>query len=413
MEVRPFKGIFYNKKKVHDISSVISPPYDVISESEQERLYYASDRNYVRVVLGKQQHSDTPADNRYTRAAQFLNKWLEDGTLVEDEAKSLYIYEQEFVHKKRRFFRKGFLGLMKIEQSGVKVHENTFKKHKDDRLQLMKATGANTEPIFVLYNGEDVAVPDTEPLICVKDDIGTVHRIWPVSEEEAVNEFIAQFKGKKTYIADGHHRYETAADYAAELKIKPGSKDQRNYILTYFVESQDSGLLVLPTHRVLNISAEDENIILNTAKKYFLNVEVDGFEKVERSPGHVFGFFSRRTGKMIMLKLRDVVAKEKIMSLKKQDALKDLDVAILHSLLLDDVLEKYKDKKTEDVIAYVHDENEAVSMVKKGKYSCAMLLKPAKVTQIMDIADRGGRMPQKSTYFYPKPYSGLVLRKFE
>jgi len=412
VDIRPFRGITYNTKKVKDVSRVISPPYDVISQEEQDRLYLKDENNIVRIILGKQLPQDSESDNRYSRAAGFLEKWLKEDVLIEDGSPCLYVYEQEFTHRKMRYSRKGFIGLLKLDHRGaIKVHENTFSKPKEDRLLLMRATAANTEPIFVTYKGDEVSIPEDRPVIEVKDDAGAFHRLWRVCDEGAISSFCGSFDGINVYIADGHHRHETAVNYAKELKINPDSSNPHNYIMTYFVEEQDPGLLVLPIHRVLHITAEDNDLLLKNAKKYFLIVEVDSFAKIEKAAGHVFGYFSGKDNKLYMLKLRDVVSKDKIMLQKGRQDLSALDTAILHSLLIDDITDKYRDGRSEAVITYSHDDEEAVSAVRKGKAACALLLNPAKVKQIMDIADRGGRMPQKSTFFYPKPYSGLVMRK--
>ncbi|MCX5749887.1 MAG: DUF1015 domain-containing protein [Candidatus Saganbacteria bacterium] len=412
VEIKPFKGIIYDKEKVRDVSKVISPPYDVISEEEQEKYYSKDEHNIVRIILGKKTEHDNESENRYSRAAHFMQEWMNEGIFAEDDVPGLYVYEQQFTHKKTNYSRRGFIGLLRLDQKGsVKVHENTYSKPKEDRLLLMRACSANTEPIFVLYKGDEVSIPEEEPLFSAKDDNEVTHRFWRVTDEKAVSSFCKGFTDISAYIADGHHRYETALNYAKELKVNPDSANPHNYIMTYFVEEQDPGLLVLPIHRILNISDEDNDLIMKNAKRHFLVVEVDSFAKIEKAVGHVFGYFSRKDNKMYMFKLRDVVTKNRVMAEKGRQALAELDVAILHSLLIDDILDKYRDRKTETVITYSHDDAEAVAAVKKGKAVCAFLLNPTKISQIMSIADAGGRMPQKSTFFYPKPYSGLVMRK--
>ncbi len=412
-EIKGFKGIFYNTSNVGDVSKVIAPPYDVISSAEQEKLYSRDDHNYVRIILGKTSPKDTETDNRYTRSANTLKTWLEQRVLTEDEAPSIYIYEQQFQFNKKKYSRKGFLGLIKLDRTGdgVKAHENTYAGPKADRLALLKACRTNTEPIFMVYDGSEIDDPEGQPLISTKDDNGVTHRIYRADSHVSAS-FLNSLKEKSFYIADGHHRYETSVNYAREAKIDPDSSDSQNYILTYFVEAHDKGLLVLPIHRLLNISEEDIDFILKNAKKYFLIVEISSFEKVQKSNGHVFGFYHKKDNKLYMLKLRDLTAKDKVMQEKGRQDLASLDVSILHSLLLDEILTKYKDKKTEEVIGYSHDDADAISQVKKGNYTCAFLMNPTKVDEIMSIADVGGKMPQKSTFFYPKPYSGLMLRRF-
>lgn len=412
-EIKAFNGITYNREKIKDLSRVISPPYDVINESDQEKYYMRDEHNIVRIILGKSFPSDNETDNRYTRAAQFKTSWLNEGILNKSDLPSLYVYEQQFTYKKKKYSRKGFIGLLKFEKkNGAKFHENTYLKAKEDRLELLKATQANTEPIFLFYKGDAVSIPDFDPIIDTVDDSGNTHRLWAVSDKKTVQGFCADFAGTNCYIADGHHRFETAQNYARSI-AGLDENDPKNYIMSYFVEEEDEGLAVLPIHRVLALESNDIDQIMKTAQKYFLVVEIDSFLRIEKAVGHVFGFYNKKTNKLYMFKLRDIEGKNKIMASKGRKALRDIDVSILHSLLLDEILEKHKGGKMQEIITYTHDDAEAIDMVKKGRATCAFLLNPTKVSQIVEIADAGEKMPQKSTFFYPKPYSGLILRDFD
>ncbi len=409
--ITPFKGILFDPAKVADISGLVSPPYDVLSQREQDRYYSKNEHNIVRIILGKEMPSDNDKENKYTRAAGYLSSWLEEGVLSEDKKPAMYIHQQQFVHKEKKYSRKGFFGLVRLDEKGhVKFHENTYQKPKEDRMRLLKAALANTEPVFIIYKGYPVSLPESEPILRFTDDSDSSHSLWRVEDKTEIEDFCADFEGKPVYIADGHHRFETAHKYARDLNIDPNSSDPRNFVLAYFVEESDPGLLVLPTHRLLNISAEDIELLKNTAKKYFLMVEIDSFEKVAKAKGKVFGFFSRKENRLYMLKLRDTVAKTMKAKCKGDQA--EIETAILHSLFLDDVLEKYKGDNAKEVIAYSHDDKEAMASVRSGTHSCAFLLNPSTVSQIMETADAGSRMPQKSTFFYPKVLSGLVMRKF-
>ncbi|MFA5104998.1 MAG: DUF1015 domain-containing protein [Candidatus Margulisiibacteriota bacterium] len=411
--ISPFKGITFNKDKFPDISNLVCPPYDVLFPRDQDRYYLKSENNIVRIILGKDFASDNEKDNKYSRAAGYLRSWLEEGILSEDRVPSMYIYQQQFVHKGKKYSRKGFFGLVRLDEKGeVKFHENTYQKPKEDRMKLLKAALANTEPVFMVYKGYPVSLPETEPAIRFTDDSASSHSLWRVDDSAEIDDFCSEFKDKPVYIADGHHRFETAFKYARELGIDPSSSDPRNFALAYFAEESDPGLLVLPTHRLLKISEEDIELLKNTAKKYFLMVEIDSFEKITKAKGKVFGFSSRKDNKLYMLKLRDTVAKNKVMKAKGRQDQADIETAILHTLLLDDVLEKYKGEDTKDVISYSHDDKEALASVRSGSSSCAFLLNPSTISQIMETADAGARMPQKSTFFYPKVLSGLVMRKF-
>ncbi len=411
--IAPFKGIIYNKDKINNFSEVLSQPYDVINQNDQERLYSKSEYNIVRIILGRSYQNDNENENQYTRAASYLKSWLETKIFLEDKSPSMYIHTQQFFYNGKSYSRKGFFGTVKLDDSGlVKFHENTYQKPKEDRMKLLKTTMANTEPVFFVYKGYPVKLPETEPLISFNDEYGNHHALWRVDNISDIEDFCSDFESKPLYIADGHHRFETAYKYARDLNIDPKSSDPKNFALGYFVEESDPGLLVLPTHRLLNISQEDIEIIKNIAKRYFLIVEIDSYERITKAKGKVFGFFNRKDNKLYMFKLRNVVSKNKVMRAKGKETQAEVDTSILHSLLIDDVLEKYKSEDSKPVISYSHDDKETISLVRSGQYSCAFLLNPTPVSQIMRIADLNDRLPQKSTFFYPKILSGLVLRRF-
>lgn len=411
--VVPFKGMTFGPERHSEMSSLVCPPYDVLSPRDQDRYYSKNEHNIVRVILGKDSASDAESDNRYTRAAGYLRSWLDAGVLSEDKKPSMYIYQQQFMHNGKKYSRKGFFGLVRLDEKGeVKFHENTYSKPKEDRMKLLKATLTNTEPVFMTYKGYPVTIPETGPAISFLDDDSCSHSLWRVEDRSEIDDFCSDFEGKPVYIADGHHRFETAFKYARESNVDPNGSDPRNFCMAYFVEESDPGLLVLPTHRLLNISAEDIDLLKNTAKKYFLMVEIDSFDKISKAKGKVFGFFTRKENKLYMLKLRDTVGKDRTMKAKGRGDQSEIDTAILHALLLDDVLEKYKGDSSREVLSYSHDDKDALSSVRSGAHSCAFLLNPAAVSQIMQTADAGSRMPQKSTFFYPKVLSGLVMRKF-
>ncbi len=410
--IAPFKGILYNKEKVRDISDLIAPPYDVIDEAERERLYARDENNIIRVILGKDHEGDNSSDNKYTRAAQFIKNGLAEGLLKEDREPCLYILEQEFSCRGAKLQRKGFFAVLKFDRErSAKPHENTYQKPKDDRLALLRATMTNTEPVFAFYDGE-LSWPVQSTLVFeARDAQGVIHRLKRVSDQAAIGALVSGMKKKNVYIADGHHRFETALSFAKDMGASSSSDAAHNYIMMYFTGASDSGLAVLPIHRILKVADEDIDSIMNAAKKYFLIVEIDSYERIERSVGHVMGFYSRKSDKLFMFKLRDAFAKDKLMKERGRLDQKDLDVSILHTLLLDDILAKHKDKETSEVIVYSHDEAEALNMAKKGRFNAAFLLRPTRIDQIIKAADAGLKMPQKSTFFYPKLASGLLMRK--
>ncbi|MFA5098005.1 MAG: DUF1015 domain-containing protein [Candidatus Margulisiibacteriota bacterium] len=410
--ISPFKGVLYNKEKIKDISALIAPPYDVIDEAEREKLYARDENNIIRVILGRDEEGDNPSDNRYTRAAQFIKSGLADGLFKEDQEPCLYMLEQEFTCRGTKRQRRGFFALLKFDRErSAKPHENTYQKPKDDRLALLRATMTNTEPVFGFYDGELPWPVQSVLVFEARDDQGVLHRLKRVSDKAAVSALVAGMKKKNVYIADGHHRFETALSFAKDMGASHSSDAPHNYIMMYFTGTSGSGLAVLPIHRILKLGDEDIDSIMNAAKKYFLIVEIDSYERIERSVGHVMGFYSKKLDKLFMFKLRDAFAKDRLMQERGRLDQKDLDVSILHTLLLDDILAKHKDKETSEVIVYSHDEAEALNMAKKGRYNAAFLLRPTGVDQIIKAADAGLKMPQKSTFFYPKLASGLLMRR--
>lgn len=412
--IKPFRGLIYNKEKIHNHSKVICPPYDTISPQDQDKYYRMHEDNIVRIIFGKENSSDSDKDNKYLRAGLHLNSWISEYILTEEKDPAVYIYEQQFVYEEKHFIRRGFIALIKLEDNKtIRFHENTYQKPKEDRLALLKATKTNTELIFSLYEGHFADALEGETIFETTDENGMTHRLIRVADEKKIAHLTDSMKDRKIYIADGHHRFETAVDYARELNLSPTSDAPQNYLMMCFVSTSDSGLKVLPIHRAISLLDEDIDYIIKAARRYFLMVEIDSFEKIKKAVGQVYGFTSRKDGKLYMLKLRDTSSKMKIMKEKGREHLALIDAAVLHALLLDDIFEKYKNKKAEEYITYTHDAQEAISLVKKGQRSAAFLLNPVRVSKIIEVADLGERMPQKSTFFYPKLYSGIIMRKMD
>lgn len=424
-EIKPFRGVLYNPKKV-DIEKVVTPPYDVISQSAQTRFYRTDKHNAIRLILGKEEKKDTPNNNRYTRANIFLTSWLKEKILARDKKPAIYIYTQEYLYKGKRRKRFGFIALMKIEdprESGVLPHEYTLQKPKEDRFNLISKTKANLSPIFSLFEDKKNSMnillksftKNKEPLFITEQE-GVVHRLWRADSEKIIKKITAEMNGKKIFIADGHHRYEVALIYRNKMRKSGAFTGSMNYVMMYFSNlSEGNNLTILSTHRVVrNIEGFDESAIIFKLKKYFdvkktRRIE-DLFERLEKPTRekHVFGMNAGK-GKFYLLALKKNLSPEVLIESDKTPSLKRLDVTILHEVIINKIL---CIKNPESSIKYVRNELDASKLVESGFYKIAFFLRPTKVTQMKKIAEKGEMMPQKSTYFYPKLLTGLVINKF-
>ncbi|MBL7157843.1 MAG: DUF1015 domain-containing protein, partial [Candidatus Omnitrophica bacterium] len=279
-KIKPFRGILYDRKKVN-IAKVVTPPYDVISATMQDRFYKRDKFNIVRLVLGEKSKKDTPNNNRYTRAGKTLDNWMRNKIFVKDKNPSIYIYAQEYLHKGKKRTRVGFIALMKIEdpkKSGVLPHEYTLTKPKEDRLNLILKTEANLSSIFTLFEDKQNKVnkilkrfiKSKSPLFTLEAE-GVIHKLWQMDERNAIERIQSHMRDKKIFIADGHHRYEVALAYKKMMLKRKKFKKSYGDIMMYFSSLSESGnLTILSTHRVINnIEQFDETKILNKLKKYF------------------------------------------------------------------------------------------------------------------------------------------------
>lgn len=409
-EIIPFKGILYNVSRV-SMEDVIAPPYDVITPEYREALYMQSLYNIVRIDFGKEKPEDNDTDNKYTRARGYLEEWIEDGIFVRSEKPSFYVYEMAYSINgvKKRLL--GFLGLLKLEELGkgsVYPHECTHSKPKQDRLDLMRACRANTSPIFSLYKSSERGIANvlakislTKPYIEVADIAGDVHRLWKIEDAEEIEIIRQELQGKPVFIADGHHRYETAFEYYKEMSAKetPTSDRPFDHVLMFLANMHDEGLTILPTHRLLREVPGDMNEIFS---EFFDIQHVDGsFDIKEKLAGKkwVFGFFRRGSSAWQILTYRGGNLSE------IRPDLREIDVIILHELVFKEML------NTTD-IGYEMDVRRALDKVKSGEFNAAIFLNPTRVEDVERAALSSTRMPPKSTYFYPKLLTGLVVSKF-
>lgn len=439
--VVPFKGVLYNREKIGDCSEVTAPPYDIISPEQQEGYYQKSSYNVIRLILGKQFPSDSSSDNRYTRAASIFDKWQDESILTRNESPSLYFYRQEFsLSGRKRITRDGFIGLVRLEDKERRVvipHEKTLDKPKEDRLQLMEACHANFSAIFSLYaDPEDIVnqllkgLINGFPLLEVTDEDTTLHQLWQISQIDVIKKVHQWLKDNPLFIADGHHRYETALNYRnIQLKRYPHStgKESYNFVMMYLTSMEGEGLVILPYHRVIhNLEGFEFSSFERKLKDYF---EIKPFYFNQENEAQVwedfnkqiqdntwerpaFGMYGAEQACYHLL----VLKKDVFLSLCDDEegsaSLKKLSVNIIESTIFKKVLGiTGKDLQQQQNITYVHDILEGLDLVRTRGYQFAFFLNPTKSSEIRNIASGGETMPQKSTFFYPKLLSGPVINK--
>jgi uncharacterized protein (DUF1015 family) len=400
-DIIAFKGARYNKEKIKDFSKVVAPPYDVISKEEHSKLYKMSEYNIIRLLLGKDLPGDNDNENKYTRAGKYLKAWQEKEALKKDSEPSIYINLQEFKLCGKVKRRIGFIALLKLEEfdtkkSSVYPHENTLAAPKEDRAKLIRAIEANLGPVFAIFEDKDRSIAEliknemkAEPLVSISDNHGVINKFWKVSDKKVIDKLRGCMKDKKLFIADGHHRYEVGLGFS---KFKKDPK--YGYILTYFTDLLGDGLVVLPYHRLIGgldksgLAALEANFKKNFITKPLNSKKgLKAFLDKAKSTEARFVIYTRK-------KFTGLIFKDK----------KDLDVAIAKDLIIDPLRKIFID--------FTKDLDYAIKEVNKGKFSFAILVNPVKITEIRDVAFLGNRMPQKSTYFYPKVLTGLVINVF-
>lgn len=423
VKIAGFRGMLYNQNKISSMADVITPPYDVISEQEQRQYRLRSQYNIVRLIL------NTEADP-YEAAAKLFRQWQGERVLMRDGDPTVYIYQQEFKIKSKIMTRTGFIAASFLEEFGdkskVHAHEYTLTKPKEGRLNLMRACGANFSPIFYLYQDEDkkvaaiMKVVSRElPAIKVRDDKGVQHKLWRLPSSMA-HRLITAMKDKEVFIADGHHRYEAALNYKKEREKaeegKPGTHSY-DYVMSMFVAADDPGLVIFPTHRLLNVPGFEQGEFLQKISRIFELEEVNDLPAMLKSmetnkEKGAFGAYCGNVYYVFVLKPETNI--EKLIKDKKPLAWKSLDVTILQKVIIEKVLGVSAETiANEQGFAYTRDEENAVKMVDGGKFSVALFLNATKIKQVIEVANAGERMPQKSTYFYPKLITGLVINKLD
>ncbi len=433
-EVLPFRGIRFNPRHVADLNDVMTPPYDVIGPEMQERLYRRSPYNIVRLDYGKVLPGDDDVENRYTRAGRCLHQWLAIGVLTQETECSIYYTEQDYEGEfGERMTRKGFLAAVRLEdpESGLYLpHERTLAGPKADRLRLMQTCRANLSPIFSLYDDPQFRVlRDVEtlalssaPLMTVKMEDGSRTRMWRISEPARIRAVAAGLSANSFFIADGHHRYETSLKYRdLRREETPGytGREPWNYVLMYLSNLSAPGLAVLPTHRaVFGLERFRPDAFLDRLRRYFHVEEVSGpleglmgRMRELRGRAHAFGFAARGDDTLRLLTLRDEGVMKELLEGRMAAVLRTLDVTVLHSLILENLLGVDQVAQEEQRnLSYVKGHEELVRVVREEPgFQMGFLLNPTRVEEVKAVAEAGERMPQKSTFFFPKQVTGLVI----
>ena len=449
-EIQAFRGVRYNLGRVGELSDVVTPPYDVIGPELQEHFYQLHPNNFIRIDLNRMlPGDDDETDNRYTRAAHFYKQWRDDGIFTTEADSAVYVYHQEYASEGTTYVRRGFLCRQRVTRFGegqVFPHEETHPAAKVDRLMLTVVTKANLSPIFGLYpdpeceaqNLLDEAIAGKTPLE-VTDHLGVLHRLWPLSDVATVAKLSALMGPKPMFIADGHHRYETACNYRDQIYdsgfLSP--EHPANYTLMMCVAMDDPGLIVMPTHRLFRTAdgaATTDGVAVKLPPQQLAmtsdelsaklqpcfttrpagegpDVATTVWEDIETAGGQdSIGLYTQKDGRWLIATLTDA-GKARMAEVAKDhtEAWQSLGVSLLHRLIVDDILGCKDLPKPK----YVHLIDEVVEGLRTGEFPLAAVVMPATVEDVRKISMSGERMPAKSTYFYPKLLSGLVINPLE
>ncbi len=421
-EIKAFKGMRYSKE-AGAISQLCCPPYDIISDTQRQEFIEQNENNIIRLELPK-------GDEPYKSASDILKMWQDKGVLIKEDKPAIYVYEEEFTAYGERKSIKGIIARVKVEEFSKGVilpHEFTLSKAKEDRFNLMKATNCNFSQIYALYMDETHTTLKTiddnstdKAVLEFTDNDNVTHRLWIITDEAVIEKLVADFADRKLYIADGHHRYETALNYRNYCRENGISKegDAQDYQMIYLVDMEHPGLVVFPTHRLVrDLDSFNKDDILAQCKEYFEVEEKNDVENMEKDLDvlyqqgkKAFGFFcGGDSWVQLTLKSFDSI-KELLPDLSK--ASQELDVTVLHTLILEKIFGIDKENMANQInLTYTKYFREAIDGVNDKSFQCAFILNPTRVTEIRDVALAGEKMPQKSTYFYPKMITGMVMNE--
>ncbi len=437
-EIASFRGYRYNKAEIDDLNKVVTQPYDMIDEKLRDEYYEHHDNNVVRIIMGKSRELDNPNDNKYTRGADYWAKWIEDRVLIREGGPAIYPYHQEYMVEGQTYIRKGLVVLVGLDdkKSKVRAHEKTLSGPKKDRLKLMRATEANDGQIFMLYDEPENKINKmlddelmmTSPVMEVSDDFGAIHRLYRITSPGFITNIAELFEELELFIADGHHRYETAVDYmnyCMERNWKEpiqAKAETFTYRMMTLVNMHDPGLTVLPTNRLVHsLDGFNPNSFLSKAAPDFdINEYNDrsalyaALDEATKSGRSVFGFAAEGLAGYRLLTLKDPTSMDRIVEGEHSETWRRLDVTVLHTALLDRLLGIDAEKLASySNVHYIRGRDEALDQVGNEGNQAAFLLNATRVDQVREIALAGERMPQKSTDFFPKLLTGMVMMKMQ
>ncbi len=431
VEVRPLNAILYNQEKVK-MEDVIAPPYDVILDDYQEELYKRSLYNIVRLILAKGSSDLKDENNRYNQAAKDFKKWLDEKILVSCEKPCILYLIQNYEKNGKKISRKGFIARNRIEDFSTKKilpHEYTMGGPKADRLNLVKACKAFFSQIFMVYSDPEKIIENSidysqKPFIDVTDDLGVQNIVYKIEDEKTISLIQDVMKDKTLLIADGHHRYETSMNYRDFINSNDENHPSK-FVMSYFTNLEDD-LLIFPTHRIITKRIEPYDL-LEKVKKYFAieDITFDGQNKQEKKAYFLqkiedeskkqisMGLYMKNVNKFYLLKLKENV--DKILDeYNVPDVLKTLDLTVLHKVLITKEFGYTEEEQmAQKGILYIKQEAEAFDMIDSGKAEASFIMAYPKIQDIKRISEAGYRMPQKSTYFYPKLLSGIVINPLD
>ena len=432
-EIRPFRGVHYNQSLVKDLATVICPPYDIITPQIRQELYHRSEYNFVRLESSRELPQDTATDNKYTRSAATLEQWLEQDILKLDESPAIYLHDHYFTYQGKEYKRRSIIACVRLEEWDkmvVRPHEGTLAEPKNDRVSLLWALQANTSPILALFEDQGQQVSSllapqeqNEPMISLSSANGERHYVWAITEPEVINQICRSLAHQPLYIADGHHRYESALIYQRERHTYSPSAAQDeafNFVMMTLVDFSDPGLIILPPHRLVRgISRATLNGLMARLTSFFeievlplsmpgIWQQVDDLLTQGEANQDRLVLFGLAPERLLVLRLHDFTPARQMMPYFHCELYKRLSVSIVDHIILERLL-GLSSTSEEVNLDYSYDKLDAVSRVLDQEYQLAFLLSPVKVEVVKAIADAGDRMPRKSTYFYPKLPAGLVF----
>ena len=430
-EIRPFSGLRYNQSIVKDISTVICPPYDVISASLHEDLHKRNKYNFIRLEDAKKSTNDTATNNKYTRTAMTLTQWLEKKILVPEKYPAIYLHEHYFHLQGKDGMRRGIIARVRLEEWDkmiIRPHENILSAPREDRQNLLRALKVNTSPVLMMYQDPERTIAaalaketSKKPVIDVTIPEGDRHKVWAITDATVINLIAGVMAKQPFYVADGHHRYTSALTYRREqMTATPGLSPDNdvNFVMTTLVDFADPGLIILAPHRVIRgLSKSALAELMTKLGTLFEITEMtanipDAWQKLDATmaqpDGIRLGLFGPATDKFYALKLRNEAILAEIMP-QQSDIYRHLDVSVLDHVILNKILGLSIDGSTEDRVSFSHDREESMKEVVEGKQQLVFFLKPVRPELIKMVSDANEKMPRKSTYFYPKAPAGIVV----